>query len=166
MKPCTTVKKQILCTSLSPCGRQDLLVTPPNVMIQPFCCTSGLHQRTSIMLGVFERYDTVEAVSESGLFCITSNCMPLPLPFLLFLPLFVLLLLLLLGLSYALPPPGCQQFFTMSRSTSSCACWCVCVAGVACASSFLVLVFAFAIPLAFLEKSTCILLSSSALVSF
>ena len=63
-------------------------------MIQPFCCTSGLHQRASIVLGVCEGYDRVEAVSESALVCTTSNCLPLPLPlpFLLFLPLFVLLL--------------------------------------------------------------------------
>ena len=89
---------------------RELIVTPPNVMIPPFCCTSGLQQRASIVLGVCEGYDTIEAVSESGLVCTTSNCLPLPLPFLLFLSLFVLLLLLF-DLSYA-PPPGLQQSFT------------------------------------------------------
>ena len=86
------------------------MVTSPSVMIPPFCCASGLHQRASIVHGVCEGYDTVEAVSESGLICSTSNCLPLPLPFFLFLPLFVLVLLLF-DLSYA-PPPGLQQSFT------------------------------------------------------
>ena len=89
---------------------RELMVTPPSVMIPPFCCTSGLHQRASIVLGVCEGYDTVEAVSESELVCTTSNCLPLPFPFLLFFPLFVLVLLLF-DLSYA-PPPGLQQSFT------------------------------------------------------
>ena len=43
----------------------ELIVTPPRVMIQPFRFMSGLHQRVSIVLGVCEGCDRVEAVSES-----------------------------------------------------------------------------------------------------
>ena len=55
------------------------------------------------MLSVCEGYDRIEAASQSGLVCTTSNCLLLPLPFLLFLPLFVLLSLLLFELLYASP---------------------------------------------------------------
>ena len=30
----------------------ELIVVPPGVMIHPFCCVSGLHQRASIVLGL------------------------------------------------------------------------------------------------------------------
>ena len=42
----------------------ELVVTPPKAMIHAFCCVSGLHQNVSIVFGVCERYDRVEAVSE------------------------------------------------------------------------------------------------------
>ena len=50
------------------------------VMIHPFWCMSGLHQRASIVLGDCDGYDRVEAVSEGGLAC--TNSLPFPLPFL------------------------------------------------------------------------------------
>ena len=98
---------------------------------------SGLHQRASFVLGVCEGYDSVEAVSEGGLVCTASDCLPLIVPFLLFLPLFVLLLLFL-ELSYAL---HLAVFHPMSGSTTVLASVDICVAYVACAST-----------LAFLER--------------
>ena len=88
VKLCTTIKKQILRNSLSPCGRQGIDCHSSQVIIHTFCCTSGLHPRASIVVGVCEGYERVEAVSEGGPVGTTSNC--LSLHFFLFLPLFVL----------------------------------------------------------------------------
>ena len=52
MMLCTTVKK--------PCHVVEdnkLIVTPPKVMIHPFCCMSRLHHRASFVFGVCEGYD-------------------------------------------------------------------------------------------------------------
>ena len=86
----------------------ELIATPPRAMIHLFCHVSELHHRASRVLGVCEGYECVGDVSEDGLLCTMSNCLPLPLPFLLFLPVYVLLL----DLSCA-PPPGIQQCFTL-----------------------------------------------------
>ena len=146
VKLCATVKKQILFTSLSPCDSSQ-------GYDQPCCCTSVLHQGASIVLGVYEGYDKVEAVSEGGVSCTTSNCLPVPLPF--------LLLLLLSELSYA-PPPRLQQPFT----------WCPNLPQFlqVLMSALLVLFWFWCLPLPFslplLRESTCVMLSLSAPVSF
>ena len=86
---CTSDKKQVLCTSLSVCGTQGVEGHYlPKSWIAP----------ESFMLGVCEGYDRVEAVSEGGLVCTTSNCLPVPLPLLMFLPLFVVVVVCLLHL--------------------------------------------------------------------
>ena len=61
LKLCTTVKKQILRTSLSPCGRHGI---DRHTHDPTFLFHFGLHERAPIVLGVCEGYDTVEAVSE------------------------------------------------------------------------------------------------------
>ena len=73
VKLCTTVMKQILCTSLSLCGRQGIdgrlsLGHDPTFLF--------LHQGVSIVLGVCEGYDRVEEISEGGIVCTTSSCLP------------------------------------------------------------------------------------------
>ena len=128
-------------------------------MIHPFCCVSGLHQRASIVLDVCDWYVAVEAVSEGGSVCNSSNCLPLPLPFLLFLPLF-LLLLWLLSLFFELLsalPPGLEQSFTQCPVPQQVlhvlmSVLLVLLVFFVCESSFLVLVFACVLPLAFLDR--------------
>ena len=111
VKLCTTVMKQIFCTSLSLCGRQGIygrlsLGHDPTFLF--------LHQSASIVLGVCEGYDRVEEISEGGIVCTTSSCLPFCF-FLLFLPSLVLLLLSLFELSYA-PPLGLQHSFIQCPS--------------------------------------------------
>ena len=104
VKLCATVKKQLLCTGMSPYGRHGIDCHSSqghdptfqlHVWIAPKELQScSVHVKDTTELRLF---------SQSGLVCTTSNCLPLPLPFLLFLPLFVLLSLLLFELLYASP---------------------------------------------------------------
>ena len=110
VKLCTTVMKQILCTSLSLCGRQGIdgrlsLGHDPTFLF--------LHQGVSIVLGVCDGYDRVEEISEGGIVCTTSSC--LPFAFIVVLPSLVLLLLSLFELSGA-PPLGLQHSFIQCPS--------------------------------------------------
>ena len=81
-----TVKKQILCISLS------------------LCCTSGRRQKGSIVLGVCEGCERVDSVSEGGLVCTHVHLFAFA--FLLFLP------LLFHMVSSSLPP--CVPFYHSS----------------------------------------------------
>ena len=69
----TTVMKQIFCTSLSLCGRQGIDGRPCLGHEPTFLF---LHQGAPIVLGVCEGYDRVEEISEGGIVCTTSDCLP------------------------------------------------------------------------------------------
>ena len=147
VKLCSAVQKQIHCTSLSPCRRQliDRYSSQcHDTMIQPFCCTSGSHQR------LLKCSVSVKGMILLRLFLMVESCASRPIA------------CLRLCDSCSCPGwPVLPKFLHVLTSVSLVLLVLLCVR-----VPFWLWCFSLPFPLPFLRVSTCTLLASSAPVLF